>query len=87
MSIPDPPFPLAQLTEFEIGETFGVGASVDEYKICCELEDVFIEVDDLNETPLGKSRANVVVAVPLGLDLINYICPSPVDIFHVFHSC
>ena len=34
MLLPDPPFPLAQSMEFEVGETFTVNASVDEDDAC-----------------------------------------------------
>ena len=34
MTFPNPPFPLAQLTEFDIGETFGVSARVDKDDTC-----------------------------------------------------
>jgi len=44
MTFPDLPFPLAQSTEFEIGEIFGVGANVDDDDICFESDDGFIEV-------------------------------------------
>ena len=50
MTFPDPPFPLAQLMEFEISETVGVGASVDEDVICCKSHYDFIEVHDIDET-------------------------------------
>jgi len=37
MTLFDPLFPIAQSIEFEIGETFGVGVSVDEDDIFCKL--------------------------------------------------
>jgi len=36
MTLPDAPLPLAQSTEFEVGETFSVNTSVDEDDICYE---------------------------------------------------
>ena len=51
MTFPDTPSPLAQSMEFEVGETFGVSASVDEDDTYFELCHVFIEEYDLHETP------------------------------------
>ena len=41
-TFPDPFFPLARSTESELGETFGVGANVDDDDICCELGDILL---------------------------------------------
>jgi len=46
MLLPDPPFPLAQSTEFEVGETFTVNASVDEDDDCYDSNSVSIKVYD-----------------------------------------
>ena len=87
MTFPNPSFPLAQLTEFEIGETFGVSASVYEDDICCESSNIFIKVHDLHETFTGTSCVDVVVARPASPDYVNNIYPNPLDTFHPFSSC
>ena len=44
----EPPFLLAQSTEFEVGEIFCVDASIDGDDLCLESDDTFSEVHDLN---------------------------------------
>jgi len=44
MTLPDPPLPLAQPMEFEVGETFSVNTSVDEDDNYYELGHALIEV-------------------------------------------
>jgi len=61
MTFSNSPFPLTQLTEFEVGETSDVDAIIKD-DVYCELGDIFIEVHDLNENPIGKSCVDVVVA-------------------------
>ena len=71
MIFPNPPFPLAQSAKFEVGGTFCVDASFDENDICCESNDVFIVVHDFNETLLGKSYVDVMVALSLSPDVVD----------------
>ena len=59
MTFPDPPLPLAQPTEVEVGETFGVSGSVDEDDTCYELGNVSIEVHDLDVTFVGLSLIHI----------------------------
>ena len=82
MTLSDPPLPLTQLTEFEVGETFSVNASVDENDICYESDNVFIEVHDSHATPAGRSFGDVVVTVPAGTDVVDNISPDPLHTFH-----
>ena len=58
MTFPDPLFHLAQLTEFEICETFA-----DEHDTCCELDNTFIMVCDLDETLIGRSYVDAVITI------------------------
>ena len=52
MTFAYPPFPLTQSMKFEIGETFGISASVAEYDTFCESTNVSIDVHDPYETLL-----------------------------------
>jgi len=61
MTFLDTPTPLAQSTEFEVGETFSVSASADEDDTWSESDDVSIKVHDFHETPTGTSCMDVVV--------------------------
>jgi len=87
MTFFDPPFPLTQSTEFEIGETFGVGANVHDNDICCESGDVFIEAQALYETSMGTSCVDFMVARPASPDLVDNISPNALDTFHAFSLC
>jgi len=87
MTLSDPPLPLTQLTEFEVGETFSVNASVDENDICDESDNVFIKVHDFSATLVGKSYVDIVVTVPASLDMVDNISPDPLDASHVSSSC
>jgi len=73
--------------EFEVGETFGIDAGVDEDDVCCESGNVFIEVHDLDATPLGKSCMNDMVAEPPSPDLVDHISLDSLDILHASRSC
>jgi len=73
MTFPDTPSPLAQSMEFEVGETLGVSASVDEYDTSSESGNVSIETHDFHETPTGTSCVDVVVAGPTSHDFIDNI--------------
>jgi len=53
MTFSDPPFPLAQLTEFEVGETLGINTSVDEDDTYYKSNHAFIEVHDFHVTLEG----------------------------------
>jgi len=87
MTLLDPPLPLAQSTEFEVGETFSVHASVDKNDICCESDNVFIKVHDSDAAPVGRSYTDVVVTVLAGPDMVDNISPDPLDRFHAPSSC
>jgi len=88
MTFFDTPPPLAQSTEFKVGENVGVSASVDENDTWSYLGDVFIEEYGLYETPMGTSCVDVVVVGPANHDFVNNISPNPLDTFHAspFHS-
>jgi len=60
MTFLDIPSPLAQSMEFEIGETFGVSANVDEDDTWSKSGDVSLEVHDFHETPTGTLCMDVV---------------------------
>jgi len=83
----DPPFPLAQLTEFEGAATCCVDASVNEDDMCCKSDDAFIEVHDLDETLIERSCVDVVVAVSSSPDCVDLVSPDPLDIFHASLLC
>ena len=87
MAFFDKPSPLAQLTQFEVGETLGTSASVDEDNTWSELDDIFIEEYVLYETPIGTSCVDVVVAGPANPDFVDNISPNPHDTFHASSSC
>jgi len=42
MTFPDPPFPLAQSTEYKVDETLGVSASVGEDDTCYESDNFLL---------------------------------------------
>ena len=84
MILPDPPFPLAHLTEFKVGETFGVSAHVDEDDTCYESGDVSIEVHDLDATFARRPYMGTKVIVPISPDLTNHTSPNHLDTFHAF---
>jgi len=73
--------------EFEVGETFGISASVDEDDTCFESGDVFIEEHDLDATLVGRSYVNVMVTVSTSPDLVDNISPGHLDTFHASPSC
>jgi len=77
MTFPDTTSPLAQSSEFEVGETFGVSARVDEDDTWFELGHVFIEEYDLHETPIGTSCVDVVGVGSANPDFVDNISPNP----------
>jgi len=83
MTLPDPPPPLAQSTDFEIGETFIINASLDEDDICYESDNVFIKVHDFDMTLTGRSYVDVVITVPASPDMVDNISPNPFEAPHV----
>ena len=72
--------------EFEVGETFGISASVNEDHICSESGDVFIKEHDLEATLVGGSYVDAVATIPSNLDLVDNIYPNALDTFYVFSS-
>jgi len=87
MTFPDTPSPFVQSTEFEVGETLGVSASVDEDDTWSESDSVSIKVHDFYGTPTGTSCVDVVVAGPTSPDFIDNISPNSLDTFHASSSC
>ena len=71
MLLPDPPLPLAQSTEFDVGETFTVNASVDEDDACYDSDNGSIEVRDYDATPTGRSYVDVVITVPTSSIMVD----------------
>jgi len=56
MTFPDPPFPSAQSTKLEVGETFGVSnSSVDEDDTCYESDNALIKVYDFGAALVWRS--------------------------------
>jgi len=84
MTFSDTSFPLAQLTEFKVRETFGIRVSVDEDDACSESGDAFIRDHDLNATPVVGSYVDAVATILTSPDLIDDVSPDPLDTFHVF---
>jgi len=82
MTLSDPPLPLAQSTEFEMGETFIINANVDEDDVCYDSDSLFIEVRDSDATLAGMSYVDVVITVPTSFDMVDDISPEPLDAFH-----
>ena len=80
MTYLDPPFPLAQSTEFEVGEIFCVDASIDGDDLCLESDDTFSEVHDLDEILEGGSCVDAVAAVSSSPDLTDHVSLNPLDI-------
>ena len=87
MTLPDPLLPLAQSTEFKVGETFSVNASVDEDDIRYESDYVFIEVRDSDAALVGRSYGDVVVTMLASPDLVENMSSDHLDISHAFPSC
>jgi len=77
MTFLDTVSPLAQSTKFEVAETFGISAGVDEDDTCSESGDVFIKEHDLDATLVGRLYVDVVATVPTSPDLVDNICPTP----------
>jgi len=82
MLLPDA-LPLAQSTEFEVGETFTFNASVDEDEACYDLDSVSIEVHDSVATLVRMSYVDVIITVPTTYDMVDDISPDPLDTFRV----
>jgi len=87
MTLPAPPLPLAQSTEFEVGETFTVNAGVDEDDVCYDSDNILIEVHDFDATVRGMSYVDVVITVPASFDMVDDMSPDPLDIFHASPLC
>jgi len=87
MLLPDPPLPLAQSTEFEVGETFTVNASVDEDDACYDSDSVSIEVRDYDATPDGRSYVDVVLTIPTGSVMVDDVSLDPLDTPHASPLC
>ena len=87
MTLPDPPFPLAQSTEFEVGATFIVNASVDVDDACCDSDSIFIEVPNSDAIVVGLSFVDVVSIVPTSFVLVANASPVPLDTPHASSLC
>jgi len=87
MLLPDPPFPLAQLTEFEVGEAFTVNASVDEDDDCYDSDSVSIEVYDSVVTLAGMSYVDVILTVPTSSAMTDDVPLDPLDKPHASSLC
>ena len=79
MTYLDPPFPLAQSTEFEVSEIFCVDASIDGDDLCLESDDTFSEVHDLDEILDEGSCVDAVAAVSSSPDLTDHVSLNPLD--------
>jgi len=82
MTFPDPPFPLTQSTEFEVGETLDINTSVDEDDTCCESNHAFIEVHDFDATLEGRLYVDAEVTITTSPNLVENIYPDPLDALH-----
>ena len=87
MLLHDPPLPLAQSTEFEVGETFTVNASVEEDDACYDSDSVFIEVRDYDATPTGRCYVDVVISVPTSSVMVDDVSLHPLDASHASPLC
>ena len=86
MTLPDSPLPLTSSTEFEVGETFTVNASVDEDDVCYDSDNDLIEVHDSDAAPVGRSYGDVVVTMPASPDLVENVSHDHLDTLHVSPS-
>jgi len=87
MTLPDTPFPLAQSTEFEVGATFIVNASVDADDACYDSDSLFIEVPDSDAIVAGLSFVDVVSIVRTSFVLVANASPVPLDTPHASSLC
>jgi len=87
MTFPDPPLPLAPLTEFELGETLSVNASIDEDASCFDSNIVLIEVDDSVATPIGMSYMDVEITVLASTVMDDDVSLDPLDPPHASSLC
>jgi len=87
MPLPDPPFPLAPSTEFEVGETFTVNSGVDEDDICFDSDSALIEVRDYDATPVGRSYVDVVITMPTSFVMTDDVSLDPLDTPHASPLC
>ena len=87
MTFLNPPFPVAQLMEFQVGETLGISASVVMNDTCYEPGDTFNIVHDFDVTLVVRSYVDVVIAVPVSSYMVGDISPNHLDTFHAFPSC
>jgi len=87
MTLPNPPLPLTQSTEFEVGDIFSVNACVDEDDICYESDNAFIEVHDFDATLAVRPYVDVVVTMPTSPDLVENMFPDPLDTIHASPLC
>jgi len=87
MTFLDPPFPLTQSTEFEVGEILGINTGVNEDDTCNESVHTFIEVYDSDVTLEGRLYVDVVINVPASFDMVDDISPDLLDTLHAFPSC
>ena len=74
---------MVQSTEFEVGETFTVNASVDKDDACCDSDSVSTKVHDSVATLTGMSYVDLVITMPTSYDMVDDISLEPLDIFHV----
>jgi len=82
MTFSDLPFPLAQSTEFEVGEILGINTSVNEDDTSYDSNHTFIEVHNFNVTIEGRLYVDVEVTVTTNPDLVVNISPDPLDTLH-----
>jgi len=87
MLLPDPLFPLAQLTEFKVGETFSVNATVNEDDICFASDNVVLKVHDSDAALAGRPYMNVMITMPASSDFIDNVSRDPLDTPHAFPLC
>jgi len=87
MSFFDPPFPLAQTTELEVGETSGSSANVDKHDTFYGLGDVSNKVHDLDATFVRRLYMDAEFIVPTSPDLVDHTSPDHLDTFYAFPSC
>jgi len=87
MTFPDPPLPLAQSTEFEIGETLSVSVSVDEDDAYYDSDSSVIEVHDSDAIVAGMSYVDVVLTVPTSSVMTGDVSLDPLYTSHASPLC
>jgi len=70
-----------------VGEIFSVTASVDEYDICFDSNNVVLDAYDSIATPAGRPYVDVMITLHASSDIIYDVSHDPLDKLHASPSC